>query len=273
MFGSEEGAINRRLALVTGASAGIGAAFARALARRGFDLALTARRADRLEALASELRRSSGVETLVLPADLERPEAPGELLDAISARGWAVDALVNNAGYGVTGSYLDSDWPTHAAFLRIMVDAPCELAHAVLPGMRERGFGRICNVASVAGLAPGTAGHTLYAAAKSFLIKFSQSLNAETLGSGVHVSALCPGFTYSEFHDVNGTRERVSRMPAWMWLDADRVVADGLAALEANRAVCVPGLQYKAITALMRLTPEPLAEALSRRQSHRYRQA
>jgi len=264
--------MSERLALITGASAGIGAAFARALAARGYDLALTARRAERLEALAGELRQAHGVETLVLAADLGRPETPAAVLAEIAARGRQVDLLINNAGYGVTGAYGDSDWPSHAAFLQIMVTAPCVLAHAVLPDMRERGFGRICNVASVAGLAPGTAGHTLYAAAKSFLIKFSQSLNAETAGTGVHVSALCPGFTYSEFHDANGTRERVSRMPKWMWLEAHRVVADGLDALEANRAVCVPGAQYKAITALLKLTPEPLAEAFGRRHSGRWRQ-
>ncbi len=265
--------MSRPLALVTGASSGIGAALARGLARRGYDLALTARRQDRLEALAVELRGASAVETVVVPEDLEDPAAPARLLDVLAVRGLRVDALVNNAGYGLTGAYGDHDWPTHARFLRIMVEAPCALAHAVLPGMRERGFGRILNVASVAGLAPGTAGHTLYAPAKAFLIKWSQSLNAENRGAGVHVSALCPGFTRSEFHDVNGTRERMNRLPEWMWLDADRVAEDGLDALEANRAICVPGGQYKAITALMKLLPDGVQEALGRREGHRVRQA
>jgi len=228
--------MDRRLALVTGASAGIGAAFARIFASHGYDVALTARRADRLETLAEEIRMRSGVETLTIAADLAKPEAPQAILDQLAAEGRAVDALVNNAGYGLPGAYANTDWQDQRDFLQVMVTAPCELAHKVLPAMVERRFGRIVNVASVAGLLPGSPGATLYGPVKSYLIRVSQSLHIELRSKGVHVTALCPGFTYSEFHDVNNTRATLNRrMPAWMWMGADEVAAAGYEAAEANR--------------------------------------
>jgi hypothetical protein len=264
--------MDRKLALVTGASAGIGAAFARILASHGYDLALTARRADRLDALAEEIRLRYGVETLTVAADLAEPEAPGQILDHLTAHGRTVDALVNNAGYGVPGAYADSPWREHAAFIQVMVTAPCELAHRVLPGMQQRRFGRIVNVASLAGLVPGTAGATLYGASKAFLVRFSQSLHLEGAGDGVHVSALCPGFTYSEFHDVNGTRALISgSTPAWLWLGADEVAAAGYEAVEANRAICVPGAPNKAIAAFAKAIPDDWALALMASQGSRFR--
>lgn len=264
--------MDRRLALVTGASAGIGAAFAHSLARRGYDLALTARRGARLEALAAELRAAHGVNVLTVAADLARPEAPKALLGAIADQGRQVDALINNAGYGLPGVYAETAWADQAAFVQVMVTAPCELAHGVLDGMRARRFGRIVNVASVAGLVPPAAGHTLYAASKAFLVRFSQSLHLETAQDGVHVSALCPGFTYTEFHDANGTRERAaSSTPKWIWMSADDVADAGWRAVEANRPVCVPGAAYKVAASLARLIPEALALKLMASQGGRVR--
>ncbi|MCA6287971.1 MAG: SDR family NAD(P)-dependent oxidoreductase, partial [Phenylobacterium sp.] len=187
--------MDRRLALVTGASAGIGAALARSLAARGYDLALTARRRERLDALADEVRLRFGVEALVLPEDLADPAAPARLLAAVDAAGRDVDVLVNNAGYGLPGVFAETGWQEQADFLQVMLHAPTELSHRVIPGMTERRFGRILNVASLAGLLPGARGHTLYAATKAYLVRFSQSLHLETRPLGVHVSALCPGFT------------------------------------------------------------------------------
>ncbi|MET0272189.1 MAG: SDR family oxidoreductase [Phenylobacterium sp.] len=264
--------MDRRLALVTGASAGIGAAFARILASHGYDVALTARRGDRLEKLAEDIRLRSGVETLVIAADLAEPEGPGQVLDHLTAHGRVVDVLVNNAGYGLPGAYAETSWADQQAFLQVMLHAPCELAHRVLPGMVARRFGRIVNVASLAGLVPGAAGHTLYAATKGFLVKFSQSLHLETEGQGVHVTALCPGFTYSEFHDVNGTRAQVSAStPEWLWLGADEVAAAGYEAVEANRTICVPGAPNKAIAAVAKLLPDDWALALMASQGPRFR--
>ncbi|MBX3726435.1 MAG: SDR family oxidoreductase [Xanthomonadales bacterium] len=262
---------NRPTALVTGASAGIGAAFARDLAARGYDLVLTARRVERLETLAAELVERHGTRCTVLPADLEQPEAPALLAAELERRGVAVEMLVNNAGYGVPGYLLDADWPTHARFLRIMVGAPVELAWLLLPGMLARGRGHVVNVASVAGLIPGSAGHTLYAAAKAFLIRFSQSLALEYRGRGVHTSAVCPGFTWSEFHDVNGSRPIMDRLPSWMWLQADRVAREGIDAVLRGKVVQISGLQYKAIHLMTKLLPERLLLRMTARRSAQFR--
>jgi short-subunit dehydrogenase len=264
--------MDRRLALVTGASAGIGASFVRILASHGYDVALTARRADRLDKLAEDISLRYAVEALTVTADLAEPEAPGQILDYLTAHGRTVDALVNNAGYGLSGAYGDTLWEDQQAFIQVMMTAPAELAHRVLPGMIHRGFGRIVNVASLAGLVPGSAGHTLYGGVKAFLVRFSQSLHMETQASGVHVSALCPGFTHSEFHDVNGTRAQISNStPPWLWLSADEVAAAGYEAVEANRAICVPGAPNKAIAAISKLIPDDWQLALMASQSSRFR--
>ena len=244
-----------RTVLVTGASAGIGAEIARVFAAKGFDLILTARRAERLSDLGSELQRVHGVQCRIMPADLALPETPAALIAALNRDGVSVDALVNNAGYAVPGRYRETPWEIQRDFIQVLVTAPCELIHRLLPGMTERRYGRILNVASVAGLMPGAASHTLYGGAKAMLIKLSQSLHSEQKGTGVHVTALCPGFTYSEFHDVNGTREDMRRLPAMMWLAGGRVAREGYDAVMKNRAICVPGAQYKTIVTLARLLP------------------
>jgi hypothetical protein len=264
--------MDRRLALVTGASAGIGAAFARALASHGYDVALTARRTERLEKLGEEISLRYGVEILSVAADLSEPEAPGQILDFLTAHGRTVDALVNNAGYGLTGAYGETRWEDQRAMIQVMMTAPAELAHRVLPGMIHRGFGRIVNVASLAGLIPPAAGHTLYGATKAFLVRFSQCLHLEAQPHGVHVSALCPGYTYSEFHDVNGTRAQITAAtPPWLWLGADEVAAAGYEAVEANRPICVPGAPNKAIAAVAKLIPDEWALALVASQGWRFR--
>jgi uncharacterized protein len=263
----------RRLALVTGASAGIGAEYARFYAERGFDLAITARRADRLEGLANELEARHAGKVYPITADLADPAAPSRLLEAIDATGRHVDVLINNAGYGLPGTYVSTKWEEQAAFLSVLVTAPSELAHKVLPGMLSRGWGRIVNIASLAGIAPPSAGHTLYAAAKGYMIKFSQSLNAECEGKGVNVTAVCPGFTVTEFHDVNGMRETVSKMPDYMWQTARAVVEQGYDANERNQPVIVTGGVNKAVAAVSRILPDPLGNALMKAQAHRFRNA
>ena len=182
-----------------------------------------------------------------IAADLADARAPEQLCAEIESRGIAIDILINNAGYGVTGHYPAQPWTTHADFLQVLVTAPCHLAWLLLPGMQQRGYGRIANIASLAGLMPGSAGHTLYAASKAFMIKFSQSLALENTSRGVNVCAVCPGFTYSEFHDVTGTRGIVSKMPKWMWLSAEEVAHIGVDALERGEIVCVTGRANRAI--------------------------
>jgi uncharacterized protein len=265
------GTPRKRTALVTGASAGIGAAFSRILAERGIDLVLTARRADRLEVLARELRERWGVEARALPADLADPGAPARLHGELAAAGVEVDILVNNAGYGLPNRFVDHAWQEHDAFVRVMVTAVAELTHRFLEGMLERGYGRIVNVASLAGLLPAPAGHTLYAASKAFVVRFSQALALEVRPRGVHVTALCPGFTYSEFHDVSRTRDLVSRLPGWLWMDAETVAREGVEAVMAGRIICVTGGVNRWMARLAGCLPESLVLRAMQRDAVKFR--
>ena len=265
------GAMPAGYALITGASSGIGAAIAREYARRGVPLILTARRVERLQALADELRPQ--VEVVTLAADLADPQAPAALHAEIAARGLHVAYLVNNAGYGVPGRYLSADWKTHADSLQVMLTAVCELTHRFLPAMEAAGHGRIINVASLAGLVPASAGHTLYGATKAFLIRFSECLAMETHAKGVHVCALCPGFTYTEFHDVNGMRERVSKLPKLLWLDAGTVARLGVEAVERGQTRCVTGRANRIVAGLSKYLPDALARALVSSRSKEFRDA
>ena len=260
-----------RRALVTGASAGIGLAFARVLAAQGHHVILTARRKDRLEALARELGDHHGVRTHVIVDDLSDPRAPERLVATLAERGLTVDVLVNNAGYGVPGRYVSTTWEQQRDFLQVMVVAVSELTHRLVPGMIERRWGRIINVASLAGLLPGVAGHTLYAASKAFLISFSEALALETAPHGVHVTASCPGFTLSEFHDVTGTREQVSKFPKFMWLDADRVARESVDAVTKGVTVYIPGSVNRSMATMARVLPRRIVTMLLTRNATRFR--
>ncbi len=260
-------------ALVTGASAGIGAEFCRQLADRGYSLVLVARRADRLEQLAGQLSAQYPVECRVYALDLAREDASAELADWLAAEQLPVEFLVNNAGYGLAGHFTTPSWQQHRDFIQLMMTAVCDLSWRLLPGMQQRQKGFIINVASLAGLVPGSAGHTLYGASKSFLVGFSQSLALENLPRGIHVSALCPGFTWSEFHDVSGTRELVSKMPGWMWMQADQVVRYGIDAVlrDPPRVVAIPGRVNRSIARTVRWLPMSVSLWLTRRMSGRFR--
>jgi hypothetical protein len=206
-----------------------------------------------------------------IAADLADPATPAFLQTELAQRGLAVGHLVNNAGYGVPGRFLSSDWKTHADFLQVLVTSVCELTYRLLPAMEAAGHGRILNIASLAGLVPASAGHTLYGAAKAFVIRFSESLAQETAPRGVHVTALCPGMTFTEFHDLNNMRERVSRLPAWLWQDAETVARAGLDAVEHGQARCVPGGVNRMLAGLSKYLPEPAARALIASRSKDFR--
>jgi len=246
-----------RWALVTGASAGIGAEFCKQLAAAGYHLVLVARRADRLHTLATELREEFGTASLVLPADLTEPGAPAVIAKKLQKKQITVEFLVNNAGYGLPGRFVDPEWEEHRDFIQVMMTAVCDLTWRLLPGMQEQRKGFVINVASVAGLVPGSEGHTLYGASKSFLILFSESLALENRHWNVNVTALCPGFTYSEFHDVSGTREMVSKLPSYMWMSAEEVVRYGIDSVTRDepRVMAIPGWYYRALVAVNRHFP------------------
>ena len=242
-------------ALVTGATAGIGAEFSRQLAGRGHDLVLVARDAARLEDAATRLR-AYGVAVEVLPADLATDEGCARVEWRC---GEGVDVLVNNAGLGTNGPFHEVPREDEEHLLRLNVRAVMRLTHAALPSMLERGSGSIVNVSSVAGFAPGARGAT-YSASKAWVTNFSESLHRQLAGQGVGVLALCPGFTRTEFHgradlDVSGVPER-------LWLRADDVVRTCLRDLDAGRSRSVPGAQYKVIVAATRLAPSGLQQAV-----------
>jgi short-subunit dehydrogenase len=261
---------SRDLALITGASAGLGAAFARAYAARGFDVALVARRAERLEALAAELQGARGVEAIAIPADLARFEAHEPVMAALDARGRHVDVLVNNAGFGIAQSFAGVPWSRQREFLMTMVVTPCALCRAVIPGMVERGRGAIVNISSLAAFSPGVAGHSLYPGAKSLLLKFSQSLEAEYGAKGIRVTAVCPGATDSEFSRVAGT-DAVIGADRWRFTQtAESVVEIAIRANAAGRLVVVPGLRNKLAAVAMQVLPGPLVRAIIAAGSARY---
>lgn len=261
----------RLTALVTGASAGIGKAFADVFGKYGFNLILTARREDRLTQLATELSAKHRVQAHVVAADLADPAVPERLVKEIQARGLRVDALINNAGYGVPGGYIDTKWQDQRDFIQVLVTAPCELVHRLAPDMIARKRGYIINVASLAGMIPGSAGATLYGASKSFMVQFSRSLHLELEKDGVNVTAVCPGFTYSEFHEVTGTRDEVSKMPEFLWMQADVVAEQGYQAVMRNKAVHINGRVNKGIALVAKYLPDQLGLAIMRARSRDFR--
>jgi len=263
--------MSRPVALVTGASSGIGLCFARQLAKKGYDLVLVARRLERLEQIASELSQEHSIDCRVEGRDLADRLAVADLISDLERDGVEVEVLINNAGYGLAGAYLSQPWQQHEKFIRVLLTAVCELTHRLLPGMKRRGKGRIIQVSSVAGFMPGTAGHTLYGAVKAALNLFTECLALECKGSGVHVTSLCPGFTYTEFHDVTGTREKMSKMPGFLWLQADRVASEALDCCERGKIYCVPGLVYKTLLIILWMIPAPLRRWLVAKQGFSYR--
>lgn len=264
----------QRWALVTGASAGIGAEFCRQLAGLNYSLVLVARRSDRLQQLAQKLAAEHAIACRCFSVDLAEADAGFRLEEFLQDEGITISFLVNNAGYGVPGTFNQSDWPTHQASLQVMLNSVCELAWRFLPGMQSSAPAYIVNVASLAGLVPGSARHTLYSATKAFLIKFSQSLAMENLHTGVSVSALCPGFTYSEFHDVTGTRELMNEMSPRMWMTSKDVVAYGITSVmqKKPRIVAVPGRLNRFIALMAKLLPLSVTQVLLQRESRKWRQ-
>lgn len=261
----------RRLALITGASAGIGAAFVRAYAKRGCDLVLVARRKERLDEMAKDLRAKHGLEVQALSVDLASPDANDQIMGGLQTIGRIPDVLVNNAGYALTGMFTQSGWKDHASFIQVLAIGPTELIHRLMPAMLAQKYGRIINVASLAGIMPAPPGHTLYAAVKAYMIKMSQSLNMEGKAQGVHATALCPGFTFSEFHDVTGTRDKVSQLPKWLWQQAEPVVEAGIRAVEIGKPVEVPGFANKMLAGFFRTLPDPIGNSIVGSQAQKFR--
>ncbi len=257
----------RPSALVTGASSGIGKAFARLLARRGHDLILVARDRVRLEQLAAELGRAHAVSCEVLVADLA-DESELHLVEERLYEGDALDVLVNNAGYGSAGAFVDGSLEAGVGQIRLNIQALTVLSHAGLKAMVARGRGGLLNVSSTAGFQP-TPKQAVYGATKAYVTSFTEALHEEVLKSGVHVTALCPGFTRTEFHERG--KIDTGRLPSFVWMGADEVAKAGLDGLEANRAIVVPGVANKLAAAATHLGPRSVVRSASGLVTRRFR--
>jgi short-subunit dehydrogenase len=250
-------------ALVTGASAGLGAEFARQLAARGCDLLLVARRKDRLEELAAELGAAHGRRVQVFAADLCDPEAPARIHEFAAAQGMRIDWLVNNAGVAGPDLLEERDWSAQARFFELMMISVAHMCHLFVPEMRERGFGRIVNVSSFAGRIARPAGGN-YGPAKAYLVALSEELALLLRGSGVHVCALCPGFVHTEFHEAGGLMEMKRSMPGFIWYDAATVVREGIEAVESGKPIYVSGRIYRWLDPLAQsVWVRPILKALA----------
>jgi short-subunit dehydrogenase len=238
-----------RTALVTGPTSGIGRSFAAALASRGHDLVLVSRDEQRLEALAEDLRERYAVGVEVLPADLADRSSLAAVERRLSDPERPVDLLVNNAGFGHKQPFSENHVDDEQEMLDVLVTAVLRLSHAAVRPMAERGQGAIVNVSSVAAFLPrGT-----YSAAKAYVTSFTQWLDLTYRDRGVRGLALCPGFVRTEFHARMGVGR--DSAPRWMWLDADRVVAEALADLDRGRSISIPGRRYKVLAGVARATP------------------
>lgn len=244
-----------RTALITGASAGIGATFARFLAAKGYDLLLVARRAERLNELAQELTQQHGIKCDVFAADLTDPKAPEAIMVFAKEQGIIIDMLVNNAGLSGKTAFAETPWQELANEIQLMITAVTELAYRVIPDMKQRGWGRIINLSSLAAFSPPAAS-LLYTGIKSYVLNISESLDMELKPQGIHVTALCPGFTRTEFHEVMGVKEVASSLPAILWQQPEAVVKEGYEAVMKGKPVCVPGVVNKVIASSMRPIPE-----------------
>ena len=250
MDNEEKGTQPRPIAVVTGASAGLGATYARKLAERGFDLIVVARRQERLDELKDELEGQFGISVEPVVTDLADEETVARLATELGVRD-NIELLVNNAGFGVQGTFHQADLDKNLAMIRVHVLATVSLTHAVLPQMVARNRGAVVNVSSLASFltAPGAVS---YCATKAYLNSFSKSVQAELQGTAVRIQALCPGFTYTEFHDVPDAKMDRSTIPRFMWMQADSVVEISLRSLKRGKVLCIPGLVNRILAWVMR---------------------
>ena len=237
-------------ALVTGASAGIGAEFTEQLAKDGYDIILVSRDEERLNARAEHLKNAYHISCEVLVADLSKREQLKRVEERLLQGG--IEFLVNNAGFGINKRFADGDIEIENENLEVLVNAVMRLTHAALPYMRSQKRGFIVNVSSVASWITGST----YSASKSWVTVFSEYLSVDLANEGIHVTALAPGFTHTEFHQRG--KMNMSGLPKLLWLNADRVVAAGIQAVKRGKALSIPGVQYQVIYLLLRILPRSI---------------
>ena len=249
-------------ALVTGATAGLGAEFARQLAASGNDIVLVARDEARLESSKVALEERFRIHAEVLSADLSTVDGCDRVATRIASTDAPIDILVNNAGMGTYKRFGRAELADEERQLDLNVRAVLRLTHAAVRAMTDRGSGQIINVSSVAGFVP-RGNNATYSASKAWVTMFSEALSVQLAGRGVSVTAICPGFTHTEFHER--ANADMSRIPDWMWLDAESVVAEGLADARRGKPLSVPSAKYKVLTGAARHVPRPVLHRIMRR--------
>jgi short-subunit dehydrogenase len=252
--------VERPIALVTGASSGIGEALARRLAARGHDLVLVARDQGRLETLAKELEEGPGAAAQVLPADLTDPAQLQAVEDRCRDRGAPIAVLVNNAGLGSFGDFHTLDLDSEVREIQLNVVALVRLTHAAVAEMVPRGRGGVLNVSSLAGFQPSPR-MAVYSATKAFVTSFTEGVHEELKGTGVAVTVLCPGFTRTGFQQ-SANVPAASELPGFVWQEADQVAVAGLDALAKNRAIAIPGALNKALGTFSIVTPHAITRRI-----------
>ena len=250
-----------RTALITGASSGLGAEFARQLAATGADLVLVARDRTALDELAARIRREHRVEVEVLRADLLKPRHLARVVERLSDAARPIDLLVNNAGFGLPLDFAANDVEAEVRHLHLHVEVPMRLSHAALRSMLPRRRGRIINIASVGAFIP----RSTYGACKRWLVVFSEWANGQYASQGVTTTAVCPGYTHTNFHERLGLPPGEEGVPGWMWLDARKVVAEALRDTARGKAVSVPSLRYRVLVGLVRFAPRSLGARVGAR--------
>jgi hypothetical protein len=244
----------KKWALVTGATAGIGESFTRLLAAKGFNLVLVARDEARLHERAAGLKENFGAESVVIVADLATEAGCAKVEDYIRTN--EIEVLINNAGFGINKAFTMSDLAKEEEVLKVLVRTPMRLMHVVLPAMKERNSGIVINVSSVAGFIAGGA----YSASKSYLTVLSESLSTELSATNIKVSALCPGFTRTEFHQRG--RMKMAGLPNFLWLNSDVLVAKAWKDAVSGKPVSIPGWQYKTLMGVISLLPRSIVRRL-----------
>ena len=253
--------------LITGASSGSGADLARQLAERGYNLTIVARRRERLEELADEVREAHDVNVDVETCDLGDATARRRLIDKLRSGEREVVGLCNNAGFGNLGNFLDNDLEREVDVVRLNVEAVQEMAGAFLPRMVEQGAGAVLNVASTAAFQP-LPGFATYAASKAFVHSFSEAVHSELSGTGVSVTSLCPGFTRTEFEEAAGAEAAAAKLPGFTWLESADVARQAIEGMVEGRRTVVPGVLNKAVSTSGRFVPRtvllPLVKTVSK---------
>ena len=251
-------------ALITGASSGIGEEIAKNLAKKGYNLILTARREDLLDKLAQDLRKKYNIDVSVIAKDLSKYETPKEILSFCEKNNYRVDLLVNNAGYGIKTSFHETSLEDEEDFIRVLGTSVIMLTKLFLPKMISNGEGKIMIVSSTAAFAPPSAIQPLYGPIKTFVNRFSDSININYKNKGITSTAVCPGFTVTGFHTASGVQEQMDRVPDFLVFSAKRIADEAVQATLAGKSLCVPTKTYKSLVFMLKILPHTILSFLGK---------